>query len=122
MINEIDKDREASCSVLMNLLHKMDMDDNGKISFSELGNFLILGHCREISLQKYHRKKVLCKGDNSFFIDCKGLKWVLDDAFSFLGVTISERLSYYLWDKADTDGDHQVSYAEFFKMTRDYFC
>jgi len=89
----------------------MDMDSNGKISFSELGNFLILGHCREVSLNKYHRKKVLDCGDSRFFIDYEGMKWVLDDAFSFLGVTISHQLCHYLYEKADSNADRRLSYA-----------
>ena len=112
----------VSCDVLMNRIYKMDMNADGKIDFTELGNFLIKGYCREISLQRYHLKKVRNGGCSRFMIDRAGFKEVINDAFSFLSVSISDGLAYYLYEKADTNCDHEVSYAEFFTITRQSFC
>ena len=66
---EVDQD-ELSIEFTMKSTFKFDMDGNGKVSFDELGNFLLRRHCREISLQKYHREKNY-KGDYSHWMNRK---------------------------------------------------
>ena len=72
LLHEINRGPGAG-TVLMNRLHRMDMDNNGKISFTEMGNFLILRHCREVSLNKYIRERAI-SGNPISFLDYSGMK------------------------------------------------
>jgi Ca2+-binding EF-hand superfamily protein len=101
-----------------------DPNGDGKVSFEELGNFLLKRHCRELSLQKYHREKQLKTCDPSLDLKLKydEFRKVVNDAFAFLGKIVPESILLYLFKKTDKDCDRYITYAEYFTVTYDAFC
>lgn len=103
--------------------YKMDIDGSGTISFKELGNYLIKTYCKQISLNAFIRDQVLNNnGRKVEYLNRSDFRTVINNAFAFLGVTISESESNYLHYISDSDKDCQVSFQEYFEMTYKYFC
>lgn len=121
LLREVDQDG-IDVKFVMRASFKFDLDGNGTVSFTELGNFLLKRHCRELSLQKFHIRKQLDQGKSDHYLTLTDFQTVVHDAFAFLGVVVPNHILEYIFHGADKDCDGLITYSEFFQLTYSSFC
>ena len=119
---DVSKDSKSSDNLLA-LIHKQDINGSGKIDFIELGNFLIKGYCVQLSMGRHLLKRLEdnkkeCT-DNDF--DYKEFKSVINDAFAFLSVSISDGLCQNLYKSIIADGANKIGYIQIYDLVRNNF-
>lgn len=70
-------------------MFRLDADNNGVIDFNEFGNFLLLRHCGEISLQRMHKEEKMSMG-RFRKMNLQEFRILMDHAYSFLHVKVDE--------------------------------
>lgn len=91
-------------------MFRVDGDGSGKVSRQQLGNFLFRAHCGQMSLQKAHRQGKIARGKERM-MNAAEFHTLINNAVSFLGVSIDQDSSSSLFKKADKDCDDHITYV-----------
>ena len=112
VIGETDK-RELD--YIFKNIFRLDLDNNGMISFNEFSNFFLRRHCGEISLQRAHKLGLIGHGSERKLTSDEFLA-LLHDAYSFLKVDLEREAAKEVFKRFDTDHDNMITYVQYFNF------
>lgn len=121
IVDVLEESTRAERDYVLKNLFKVDVDNSGKVSFVELGNFLFKRHCGEMALQRTHRTGVLKHG-SEYKLTLDEFTQLINQAYKFLGVGIPGDVSEQMFNSVDGDKDGLITYVEYFKVIEQYLC
>lgn len=99
---------------------RYDRNNDDKVTFEEMADFLMEVHCGEMAIQRLHLRNVYRQGARRV-MDVQEFIVTLTDALKFLRATASDTELRQLFSEIDLDRDGLISYREYFEFLKLYF-
>lgn len=94
-------------------MFRYDRDNDKRITFSEMTNFLLEMHCGEMAIQRLHKKGIYRRGAERIMSGDEFLI-TLKDALGYLRASASDTDLRQLFTEVDLNNDGYITYKEYF--------
>lgn len=111
---------ETEIRYVIRNVFRYDRNNDWKVTFEEMADFLLEVHCGEMAIQRLHLRDVYRQGSRRV-MDVQEFIVTLIDALKYLRATASESELRQLFTEIDTDRDGLITYKEYFEFLKLYF-
>lgn len=113
-------ENETEIRYVVRNVFRYDRNDDLKVTFEEMADFLLEVHCGEMAIQRLHWKNAYRQGARRV-MDVQEFILTLTDALRYLRATASDSELRTLFSEIDLDRDGLISYKEYFEFLKLYF-
>lgn len=99
---------------------RYDRDNDKRITYDELANFLLEMHSGEMAIQRLHMHNTYARGAERM-MDGREFAVTINYALSFFELQADEETLWTLFSDVDRNRDGWISYQEYFEFLRNYF-
>ena len=114
------KESEVEVDYVIHNVNRYDKDNDKKITYPEMANFLLEMHCGEMAIQRRHLKEAYKHGAKRI-MDLDEFRKTLEDALGYLEAKATSEQLTVLFRDVDLDKDGFLTYKEYFEFLTLYF-
>lgn len=114
------KESEIEVYYVIHNVFRYDRDNDNRVTYPEMANFLLEMHCGEMAIQRRHLVQGYSQGAKRI-MNVEEFIATLNDALGFLQATATNAQLTLLFSEIDLDKDGYITYREYFEFLKLYF-